>query len=185
VTCAFTCSSRTSRCFGVRRHPPRPTPPTTRSTARRGGRVPSRGGRRARARGACATGPPESGSAPGTASARRAPARGSWSPSGMSSQSGDLDATETAGPMTSRSAVAHDPAVLKSSGCKSNTLGLCLGAPESAGAVGVMDQARAPRGIERADRLRCERHWKKSWPGCRIDASVFVEKVSGSRPGCP
>jgi hypothetical protein len=29
------------------------------------------------------------------------------------------------------SAVAHDPAVLKSSGCTSNTLGLCLGAPES------------------------------------------------------
>ena len=22
--------------------------------------------------------------------------------------------------------------------------------------------------------------WKQSWPGCRIDASAFVEKVSGS-----
>lgn len=27
--------------------------------------------------------------------------------------------------------------------------------------------------------------WKKSWPGCRIDTSAFVEKVSGSRLGCP
>src|SRR5215471_18023417 len=26
---------------------------------------------------------------------------------------------------------------------------------------------------------------EQSWPGCRIDASAFVEKVSGSRPGCP
>jgi hypothetical protein len=25
----------------------------------------------------------------------------------------------------------------------------------------------------------------KIWRGCRIDASAFVEKVSGSRPGCP
>jgi hypothetical protein len=25
---------------------------------------------------------------------------------------------------------------------------------------------------------------KQSWPECRIDASAFVEKVSGSRPGC-
>ena len=48
----------------VGRHPPRPTPPPTRSTARRGGRAPSPGGRRARARAACATGPPGSGSAP-------------------------------------------------------------------------------------------------------------------------
>ena len=51
-------------CSSVRRHPPRPTPPTTRSTARRGGRVPSLAGRRARAPAASATGPPESGSAP-------------------------------------------------------------------------------------------------------------------------
>ncbi len=33
-----------------------------------------------------------------------------------------------AGPLS----VAHDPAVLKSSGCTSNALGPCLGAPESA-----------------------------------------------------
>jgi MFS family permease len=26
--------------------------------------------------------------------------------------------------------------------------------------------------------------WKKSWLGCRIDTSAFVEKVSGSHPGC-
>jgi hypothetical protein len=25
----------------------------------------------------------------------------------------------------------------------------------------------------------------RSWPGCRIDASAFVGKVSGSHPGCP
>src|SRR5258708_2583105 len=27
--------------------------------------------------------------------------------------------------------------------------------------------------------------WKKSWPVCRIDTSAFVERVSGSRLGCP
>src|SRR5437879_2804567 len=32
------------RAASVRRHPPRPTPPAARSTARRGGRVPSLGG---------------------------------------------------------------------------------------------------------------------------------------------
>jgi len=26
---------------------------------------------------------------------------------------------------------------------------------------------------------------EKLWLGCRIDGSAFVEKVSGSRPGCP
>lgn len=25
---------------------------------------------------------------------------------------------------------------------------------------------------------------EKSWPGCRIGTSAFVEKVSGGRPGC-
>ena len=45
------------RAASVRRHPPRPTPPTRRWTAPRGGRVPSRGGRRGRARAASATGP--------------------------------------------------------------------------------------------------------------------------------
>jgi len=43
------------RAASVRRHPPRPTPPATRSTARRAGRVPSLGGRRGRARAASAT----------------------------------------------------------------------------------------------------------------------------------
>ena len=52
------------RAASVRRHRQRPTPPPMRSTAHRGGRVPSLGGRRARARAASATGPPESGSAP-------------------------------------------------------------------------------------------------------------------------
>ena len=52
------------RAASVPRHPPRPTPPATRSTARRGGRVPFPGGRRARARAASATGRSESGSAP-------------------------------------------------------------------------------------------------------------------------
>jgi hypothetical protein len=27
--------------------------------------------------------------------------------------------------------------------------------------------------------------WKQSWPECRIETGAFVEKVSGSRPGCP
>ena len=36
----------------------------------------------------------------------------------------------------------------------------------------------------RQDRSHAEA-WRQSWPGCRIDASAFVEKVSGSRPGCP
>ncbi len=43
-------------------------------------------------------------------------------------------------------------------------------------------EAEVPEGF---DRLRCGKAWKESWPGCRIDASAFVEKVSGSRPGCP
>ena len=51
------------RAASGRRHPPRPTPPATRPTARRGGRVPSLGGRRARAPAASATRPPEWGSA--------------------------------------------------------------------------------------------------------------------------
>lgn len=26
---------------------------------------------------------------------------------------------------------------------------------------------------------------EKSWPGCRLDTSAFVEKLSGSSPCCP
>jgi hypothetical protein len=37
----------------------------------------------------------------------------------------------------------------------------------------------------RFGRLRYGRLWKKSWPGCRIDTGAFVEKLSGSHPGCP
>ena len=43
------------RAASERQHPPRPTPPRTRSTARRGGQAPSPGGRRARERAAPAT----------------------------------------------------------------------------------------------------------------------------------
>jgi hypothetical protein len=52
------------RAASGRRLPPRPMPPTTRSTVGRGGRVGSLGGRRGRARVASATRPLESGSAP-------------------------------------------------------------------------------------------------------------------------
>src|SRR6185437_13633234 len=47
------------RAASGRRHRPRPMPPPVRSTARRGGRVPSLGGRRPRAPTASATRPPE------------------------------------------------------------------------------------------------------------------------------
>ena len=63
------CSVRTAA-------PARPTPPATRSTARRGGRARGRGGRRARARAARATGPPGSGPAPAAIAATSVSARG-------------------------------------------------------------------------------------------------------------
>jgi hypothetical protein len=37
----------------------------------------------------------------------------------------------------------------------------------------------------RFDRCDAVGDLEKPWPGCRIDASAFVEKASSSRAGCP
>jgi len=44
---------------------------------------------------------------------------------------------------------------------------------------------RAPGSIACGSSDRDAEGLEKFWPGCRIDTSAFVEKVSGSRPGCP
>ena len=49
----------------------------------------------------------------------------------------------------------------------------------TAHAVGGMSVRQARSLAVRLTAMR--KAWKKSWPGCRIDSSAFVEKVSGSR----
>ena len=60
----------------------------------------------------------------------------------------------------------------------------------SAASWGFSGQVRAPLRMEADvpegfDRGSDAEGLEQSWPGCRIDTSAFVERVSGSRPGCP
>jgi hypothetical protein len=50
--------------------------------------------------------------------------------------------------------------------------------------AGVRHELRRGAGAGGPSAAAMRKAWKKSWPGCRIDSSAFVEKVSGSRLGC-